>query len=60
MGLMSCYHAVPIKVQANVIVYLKVTMTGYWVTRCGSKVKMTVKTNGTTITFFDNNVRCLL
>ncbi len=46
---------VPIKVQANVIVYLKVTMTGYWVTRCGSKSKKTVETNGTIITFFDND-----
>ena len=44
---------VPIKVQANVIVYLKVTMTGYQVSRCGSEVRTTVKTNGTTITFFD-------
>ena len=46
---------VPIKVEANVIVYLKLTMTGYRVVCYGPKLKKTVETNGTIINFFNNN-----
>ena len=44
---------VPIRVQADCIVYLKVTMTGCRIDRFGSEVKTTIGTNGTTINFFD-------
>ncbi len=44
---------VPIRVQADFIVYLKVTMTGCRIDRFGSEVKTTIETNGTTINFFD-------
>ena len=47
---------VPIRVQADVIVYLKLTMTGCKVVCHGSKLRKTVETNGTTINFFDNNI----
>ena len=43
---------VPIRVQADFIVYLKVTMTGCRIDRFGSEVKTTIETNGTTINFF--------
>ena len=44
---------VPIRVQADFIVYLKVTMTGCGIDSFGSKVKKTIETNDTTINFFD-------
>ncbi len=44
---------VPIKVQADVVVHLKVTMTGRENCRIGSRGEKKVETNGITVNFFN-------
>ena len=42
----------PVKIQANVIVPIKVTMTDVWLDRFGSMGKTTAEINGITVSFF--------